>query len=147
MVDIYPPDLSGPGLGAALHDLAEPLRSEGVLVHVADELTVAVTPEVAAVVYRTAKELLANVGHHADAGSVWIQLSETRLSGQPAVRLEVADDGPGFPDTLPDRRGEGHLGLALVVDRVADLGGVVEFGARAGGGALVTAVVPLLSVR
>ncbi|MCW2696666.1 MAG: histidine kinase [Modestobacter sp.] len=147
MVDIYPPDLSGPGLGTALHDLAEPLRSQGVVVSVDDGLAVPVSPDVTAVVYRTAKELLANVDHHADAGTVWIQLSETRLAGRPAVRLEVADDGCGFPETLPDRRCEGHLGLRLVVDRVADLGGVVEVGARPGGGALVTAVLPLPSAR
>jgi two-component system NarL family sensor kinase len=146
MVDIYPPDLSGPGLGGALHDLAEPLRSAGVDVHVDDGLTVAVSPEVAAVVYRTAREVLANVGHHAGAGTVWVRLAETRLAGRPAVRLEVADDGSGFPCTL-DRRGDGHLGLRLLADRVLDLGGTVEFGARAGGGAVVTAELPLLTAR
>jgi two-component system NarL family sensor kinase len=147
MVDIYPPDLSGPGLGAALDDLAEPLRSEGVDVHLDDAVAVDVSPEVAAVVYRTAKEVLANVGHHAGATTVEVRLSETRLAGGPAVRLEVADDGRGFPETLPDRRSEGHLGLRLVSDRVLDLGGTVEFGARPGGGAVVTAVLPILSVR
>lgn len=147
MVDIYPPDLSGPGLGAAFEDLAEPLRAEGIDVHIDVPLPVAVRPEVAAVVYRTAKEVLTNVGHHAGAESVWVHLAETRLAGRPAVRLEVADDGRGFPETLPDRRGEGHLGLRLVTDRVLDLGGTVELGARPGGGAVVTAVLPLLSVR
>ena len=147
MVDIYPPDLSGPGLGAALDDLAEPLRSSGVDVQVDDGLAVPVSPEVAAVVYRTAKEVLANVGHHAGADRVWITLAETRTPCGPAVRLDVADDGRGFPDTLPDRRGEGHLGLRLVADRVLDLGGTVDLGARPGGGAVVTAVLPLLTVR
>jgi two-component system NarL family sensor kinase len=58
------------------------------------------------------------------------------------VRLEIADDGVGFPAST-DKRAEGHLGLSLLRDRIVDLGGTVTIGDRPGGGALLTFVVPL----
>jgi two-component system, NarL family, sensor kinase len=143
MVDIYPPDLSGPGLGAAISDVAEPLRAEGVEVLMDAAPLPEMTPDAAAVLYRTAKEALANVAKHAKAQHTWITLEETELRGVQAVRLEIADDGVGFPEDGTDRREEGHLGLALLRDRVVDLGGTVTLAERQGGGALLTAVVPL----
>lgn len=142
MVDIYPPDLSGPGLGVAIADSAEPLRAAGIEVLMDAGPLPEMTPDAAAVLYRTAKEALANVAHHAQAKRTWITLEETELRGGPAVRLEVADDGVGFPAST-DKRAEGHLGLSLLCDRVVDLGGTVTLGERSGGGALLTAVVPL----
>ncbi|MGY1689429.1 sensor histidine kinase [Geodermatophilus sp. SYSU D01105] len=143
MVDIYPPDLSGPGLGAAISDVAEPLRAEGVEVLMDAAPLPEMTPDAAAVLYRTAKEALANVAKHAQARHAWITLEETELRGAQAVRLEIADDGVGFPAEGTDRREEGHLGLPLLRDRVVDLGGTVTLEERQGGGALLTAVVPL----
>lgn len=142
MVDIYPPDLSGAGLGVAIADSAEPLRAAGIEVLVDAAPLPDTAPEATAVLYRTAKEALANVAHHAQAKRVWITLEETSLHGGPAVRLEVADDGIGFPAST-DKRAQGHLGLTLLRDRVLDLGGSVTLGERLGGGALLTAVVPL----
>ena len=143
MIDIYPPDLSGSGLGVALEDLAEPLRASGLTVHVDTGPLPELSPDTAAAVYRTAKEALANVAAHARADSVWIRLEQTGPPGRPAVLVEVADDGVGFPSSGTDRRSEGHLGLRLVLDRVADLGGRVDLGRRPGGGAVVTAVLPV----
>jgi signal transduction histidine kinase len=142
MVDIYPPDLSGPGLGVAISDSAEPLRAVGIEVLIDAAPLPETPPDVTAAIYRTAKEALANVAHHAQAKRTWITLEETSLRGTPAVRLEVADDGVGFPAST-DKRAEGHLGLALLRDRVVDLGGTVTLGDRLGGGALLTAVLPL----
>jgi signal transduction histidine kinase len=143
MVDIYPPDLSGAGLGVALGDLAEPLRSRGLTVSMDTGPLPELSPASAAAVYRTAKETLANVAAHAAASVVWVRLEQTGSPERPAVLLEVADNGVGFPDTGIDRRSEGHLGLRLVHDRVTDLGGQVTFGDRPGGGAVVTAVLPV----
>ncbi|MGY1634277.1 sensor histidine kinase [Geodermatophilus sp. SYSU D01186] len=142
MVDIYPPDLSGSGLGAAISDAAEPLRAEGVTVLMDAAPLPDLTSDAAAALYRTAKEALANVAHHAGATHAWITLEETQLAGSPSVRLEIADDGVGFPAGGTDRRHEGHLGLSLLRDRVVDLGGTVVLGERDGGGAVLTAVVP-----
>jgi signal transduction histidine kinase len=143
MVDIYPPDLSGPGLGAAISDAAEPLRAQGVDVLMDAAPLPEMTPDAAAALYRTAKEALTNVATHAKAQHAWITLEETELRGAQAVRLEIADDGVGFPEGGTDRRGEGHLGLSLLRDRIVDLGGTVTLADRQGGGALLIAVVPL----
>jgi Signal transduction histidine kinase len=126
----------------AIADSAEPLRAAGIEVLMDAAPLPDTAPEVTAVLYRTAKEALANVAHHAQAKRTWITLEETSLRGTPAVRLEVADDGVGFPAST-DKRAEGHLGLALLRDRVVDLGGTVTLGDRLGGGALLTAVLPL----
>jgi two-component system, NarL family, sensor kinase len=143
MIDIYPPDLSGAGLGTAINDLADGLRGEGVTVLVDAAPLPDLSPDAAAVLYRTAKEALANVAKHAKASQVWVTLEEAVDGGAPAVRLEIADDGVGYPAVGTDRRSEGHLGLSLLRDRVVDLGGAVTLGDRVGGGALLTAVVPV----
>lgn len=142
MVDIYPPDLSGAGLTAAVGDLAIALRERGLVVHEEFGPVGTVGPKAAAAVYRTAREALANVAHHAAARSVWVRLAADELAGRPAVRLEVADDGVGLPTTGTDRRAEGHLGLRLLADRVTDLGGWMTVGERPGGGTEVTTVLP-----
>jgi len=142
MVDLYPPDLTGPGLRAALDDLAERLRDEGLTATVHVTEMPELRPESAAMVYRTAKEALTNVSHHAQAKNVWVTLSPIEHNGAPAAKLKISDDGVGFPLTGTDRLSEGHLGLRLAVDRVRDLGGVMELSDRPGGGACVTAVIP-----
>jgi two-component system NarL family sensor kinase len=161
MVDIYPPDLSGPGLSASLEDLAVPLRERGVTVHVSGGKLPEMSSAAAATLYRTAKEALANVVRHADADTVWISLQPDAVDHSPAVRLVVADDGVGLgagrdtavdpptasiadPATVEETvRGNGHLGLRLVRDRVAEQGGTVRVENRAGGGTVLEAVVPL----
>jgi two-component system, NarL family, sensor kinase len=143
MVDIYPPDLSGPGLPQALKDLTEPLRTEGIDVSLTVEPPPDMSPKAAAAIYRTAKEALANAAKHAGASRVWVCLEKTDHNGRPAAELEIADDGVGYPETGTDGRYEGHLGLQVLMDRVLDLGGTVELGRRHGGGAVMTAVIPL----
>jgi two-component system NarL family sensor kinase len=125
MVDLYPPDLSGAGLEAALEDLVEPLRNQGLTANLRIALLPELSPASAAVVYRTAKELLANVGRHAEAANVWVDLAPVEGARPAAVRLTVSDDGVGLPSTGTDRRSEGHLGLRLVIDRVRDVGGTI----------------------
>lgn len=142
MVDLYPPDLRGSGLAAALEDLAEPLRGEGLTVEVRTSEVPELSADSAAVIYRTAKELLANVSRHAAATNVWVDVEPVEHGRGPAIRLTVSDDGVGFPPGGTDRRSEGHLGLRLVADRVHDVGGALQLQERPGGGASVTAVIP-----
>jgi two-component system, NarL family, sensor kinase len=144
MVDLYPPDLTGPGLVASLEDLADRLRDEGLTVAVHATEMPELAPESAAMVYRTAKEALTNVSRHAQAKNVWLTLSPIEQYGVPAAMLTISDDGVGFPPTGTNRRSEGHLGLRLAVDRVRDLGGEMELSDRSGGGACVTAVIPAI---
>lgn len=146
MVDLYPPDLRGSGLATALEDLAEPLRAEGMTVEVTASSVPELSADSAAVIYRTAKELLVNVGRHALATHAWVDVDPVEHDRLPAIRLTVSDDGVGFPAGGTDRRSEGHLGLSFVRDRVRDVGGTLELRERPGGGASVTAVIPTGSV-
>jgi two-component system NarL family sensor kinase len=136
MVDIYPPDLTSAGLEAALTDLADPLRTRGVDVRVRVNLRGELNPETSATIYRCARECLTNVAKHAEA--------EVTLEGDcQRVRLAISDDGVGPPPEGVDRRAEGHVGLHLLRDAVADLGGdlTVEAGA-CGQGTTVVVNVP-----
>ncbi|MBJ7451344.1 MAG: hypothetical protein JHC71_04570 [Blastococcus sp.] len=142
MVDLYPPDLRGSGLAAALEDLAEPLRSADLTVEVTASDVPELSPDSAAVIYRTAKELLVNVSRHAAATNVWVEVEPVEHGQVPAIRLCVSDDGVGFPAGGTDKRSEGHLGLSFVADRLRDVGGTLDLQERPGGGASVTAVIP-----
>lgn len=143
MVDIYPPDLSGPGLGIAIDDLAGGLRGQGVEVVVRAQAPEDLSPEVAATLYRVVKETLSNVAQHAAAHRVLVELDEVRPHGRPGVQLTVSDDGVGLPPHGIERRSEGHLGLRLLVDRVEDLGGTMTFEVPPGGGTSIIVTLPL----
>ena len=146
IITLYPPDLSSAALGPALEDLADPVRTDGVDVTVDVGPLPELPPAIAAAVYRTAKEALENVHRHAGAAHAWVTLGETGDTGTPAVRLQVADDGMGLP-TGNQSYADGHLGLRLLRDRVADMGGHVEFSPRDGGGTIVTATIPVPDTR
>ena len=89
--------------------------------------------EVAA--YYVVSESLANVGKHAQATAVTIDVATT----QDHVVVEVVDDGIGGADT---ERGSGLRGLA---DRVEALGGTLRVWSPRGGGTRVCAEIPCRS--
>lgn len=145
MVDIYPPDLRGSGLAAAVANLTTVLRASGTAVDLEIKPLPALSSEVAATLYRIARETLTNVAKHASARSVRVCLEPDhglRWQGRPAVRLQVTDDGVGLPPGGVDRRAEGHLGLQLLADRVAELGGELTVNSGDGAGTTADARVP-----
>ena len=83
------------------------------------------TPVVARddVLLSVARELLINVARHADANQ---------------VVLEVSDDGRGFAAAPAP----GHLGLALVAERVRGAGGQLQIDSAPGAGTRVRVVIP-----
>ena len=90
-------------------------------------------------VYRAARELLANAQRHSGAATISVALHR----GADDVALSVTDDGVGFDPTILARRvAEGHIGLSSLVVGVEATGGSVEFGKRRGGGSVVTVTVP-----
>jgi signal transduction histidine kinase len=145
IVDLYPPDLSGPGLAPAVDDLADRLRAQGVAVTLTAEPLPDLAPEVVAAVYRSAKEALVNAEKHACAASVWIDLALVDREGTPAVRLEISDDGVGLGAADAGSGVSGHLGLRMLRERAADLGGRALVGERPGGGVSIEVVVPARS--
>jgi two-component system NarL family sensor kinase len=126
VVSIYPPDLSGAGLAAAVTGLVTPMRDAGIVARVETEPLPPLDPDVAATLYRAAREALANVAKHAQAGAVDVRLApdhDARWEGRDAVLLRVSDDGVGPPEHALARRTDGHLGLTMLADRLAAIGG------------------------
>ena len=113
MTDIYPPDLSGPGLAGAIEDLVEPLRAQGVAVSLDVQPPPELSPDAAAAIYRTAKEALLNVATHAEAQQVWVSLEQTLDVRGPAVRprdRRRRSRVPGHRDRPPTRGSSGPAG-------------------------------------
>jgi len=140
VVGVYPPNLQQVGLAASLSDLLARLASQGV--HATVEVDPAETfgPDVDALVYRAAQEAVRNVEEHAGASTVRIVV--TRADG--AARLEVTDDGRGIDDArIEQARREGHVGLSILEDVVADGGGRLSVRPRAPTGTVVRVEVPM----
>jgi signal transduction histidine kinase len=142
LTDIYPPDLEGEGLLAAVEELAQRAEDAGVLVSVHVTPGFSAPLDAARLAYRVVREGLRNVLRHAHADTAEVQLS--RLTDSVVVRVVDDGRGPG-PDPAAT---PGHLGLRLLEDTVRDLGGRLDLSAGAAGGAILEAVFPIdLTVR
>jgi signal transduction histidine kinase len=139
MVDIYPPDLSGPGLADALYGLTQPLRDSATKVSVEVSSLPMIAPETAVAMYRVAREAITNVSKHAGATQVRIILSP---HAGDTVRLRVMDNGAGLPPDAFDRRTDGHFGLHMLADHIEDLGGLFVVSPGPDGGTVAEAIVP-----
>jgi signal transduction histidine kinase len=132
--ELRPPALDELGLIGALREQAARLDDgSGLIVTVEvpkDMPPLPAAVEVAA--YRIATEALTNVSRHAGAHRCSVQIS---LDG--GLLVEVADDGRGIGD------GAAGVGLTSMRERAAELGGSFATEARAGGGTLVRARLPL----
>jgi len=128
---IYPPILADSGLAAALEAQAarSPLRVE-----VRAGSIGRYPPETEAAVYFCCLEALQNAVKHAGATVLTIHLEES--AG--VLRFRVADNGRGFDMA----KARGGSGIQNMTDRVAALGGSLEFGAGPGGGTLVSGQLP-----
>lgn len=91
-------------------------------------------------VYRVVQEALTNVARHAGAEEVAVTLNRvTNGDGTAAVTVSISDNGCGI-DPARDISG---LGLRGIRERVKALRGELEISSAAGGGAVVSAVIPL----
>ena len=139
VVGVYPPNLEQVGLAASLSDMVARLSAHGVAITVdVDAETFGV--EVDALLYRACQEAVRNVEEHADAGSVRMSV---RRADDSAV-LEVEDDGRGIePERVDRARQEGHVGLSILSDLVADGGGRLTVHPRDPSGTVVRVEVPI----
>ena len=91
--------------------------------------------------FRAAQEMLNNVGKHAGASNVWINLD---LADPEQFRLSVRDDGRGFDvGTLVDAPLRGHRGLAQMKERAASQGGTMSIDTAPGSGTIVEIRLPI----
>lgn len=120
------------GLAHALQDLCDTVQQASNL-HVqlhTHGLAERLPPATEVALYRMVQELLTNVGRHAQASQVLVQLM--RYPG--ALHLVVEDDGRGFD---PDQRPAG-VGLRSVRARAAYLGGTLDVQSAPGQGTTVS---------
>jgi two-component system NarL family sensor kinase len=139
VVDIYPPNLHTAGLEEALSDLVAPLVGRGIAVRVDVAADPRPSPTVEALVFRTAQESVRNALTHSHARSVDVRIG----ADDRRVWLVVEDDGQGFgTEELERRQAEGHVGLRLLGNLVADAGGMLEVRSTAGTGTQVRLELP-----
>lgn len=142
-LDLRPSLLDDLGLVAALRWYVDSVASRAGLVirFEADVLETRIAPQVETACFRIAQEALTNVLRHAQAATVWVQVTQ-RDSG---LQLVVQDDGGGFDvRTAMSRTGaNASLGLQGMQERAAALGGIVDIKSQHGNGVEVLASFPL----
>ena len=131
LLDIYPPSLATAGLHTALADLGSTLRARGTAV------TLEIAPETGLdaagerLVFRVARECLVNIAKHADAPNVQVRLA--RMERQTV--MEIIDDGVGFDAAeVLAHPPQGHFGLRVMGDVVAEAGGELLASSAPGAG-------------
>lgn len=135
------------GLQAALRALADGLEEDGYQVSfcMADDM-VRLSPTVEIALFRVAQEAIANVRKH--AGGPCAVAIELRIDGG-RLLLRIRDSGCGpsgrigaSAGTRPTGR---HVGIDVMHERMAAIGGRLEWSAGSGGGVIVTAHLPKLA--
>jgi signal transduction histidine kinase len=140
--DLSPTVLYELGLGPALAGLARRYSSaEGPAIEVdISGGSPALPTDAAVLLFRIARELLANAVKHAQAGRIALRLAMLRG----AVQMTVADDGRGMSDDPRHLTQAGHsggFGLFSIRQRIEPLGGRMEI--ATGRGTMVTITLPL----
>ncbi|KAA0111147.1 sensor histidine kinase [Mycolicibacterium sp. P1-5] len=135
---LHPQVLAQVGLGAALRELVGQYeRRLNITIDCAvDEVG---KPASQALLYRAARELLANAHKHSRATRLRVELD--REDG--SLVLRVIDNGVGFDPAVLDRKvAEGHIGLSSLVVGVEAMGGSVRLIETPGGGTTAVVTVP-----
>jgi two-component system NarL family sensor kinase len=139
IVDIHPPNLATVGLAGALEELATGVPGSGLDVDVDVEPNLAIGLDRERLLFRGAQEALRNVVAHSRATHATLVVA----AHDGGALLVASDDGIGFtPEDIEERRGEGHVGLGLLAELVADAGGSLEIDSRPGLGTTVRLWVP-----
>ena len=95
------------------------------------------TPAKAAHLYRIVQEGVSNAIRHGKATQITILLEDTDTG----LHLRISDNGRGFAQPLPERRG---MGLEIMAARAKFMGGEFSFGSNKAGGAELICLVPEL---
>jgi len=130
--ELYPPDLAELGLPTALARLGDLLMAQGITVEYDLPQDIKLNKNQAAMYYRVAREVLMNVSKHAQATHVKLSL----IPEPDRVILRIADNGRGFE--VAEGSPDGHLGLQLIRDTVAEAGGSLQIQSAPGQGTCVT---------
>ncbi|KUH94399.1 ATP-binding protein [Mycobacterium sp. IS-3022] len=138
VTELHPQVLAQLGLMPAIRELLRQFESRGDYVIEADLDDVG-KPESQQLLYRAARELLANIHKHAGATVVRVAL----LRRGDRIVLTVADDGTGFdPASVEQYVADGHIGLGSLLARFDAMGGWMRINSVPGHGTQVTVTSP-----
>jgi two-component system NarL family sensor kinase len=138
VTQLHPQVLAQLGLTPAVRELLRQFETRGDYIVHAD-LDEVGRPESEQLLYRAARELLANVHKHAGATTVRVGLSRHA----DRIVLTVADDGKGFdPAVVEQFVADGHIGLGSLLARFVAMGGSMQIDSAPGYGTQVTAISP-----
>ncbi|HEX2285493.1 MAG TPA: ATP-binding protein [Mycobacterium sp.] len=138
VTELHPQVLAQLGLTPAIRELLRQFETRGEYV-VDAELDDVGKPASQQLLYRAARELLANIHKHARATTVRVGLSR---HGDRIV-LTIADDGTGFDPAIVERYvADGHIGLGSLLARFDAMGGSMEIDSHVGSGTQVTVTSP-----
>lgn len=136
VTSLHPQVLAQLGLSAALRELAKQFAQRGGYELDLEIDEVGRLPA-QALLYRVAREALANINKHAKASTVEVILRRE----DDHLLLAINDDGVGFdPASLPGKVADGHIGLASQYLRVESLGGTFDI--ASGNGTRITVRIP-----
>ncbi len=142
LLQLRPVTLENQKLTDAITSLAQELETKqnmGIELHLEDaELPSTVENQL----YRVVQEGLSNVLRHAEASQVQIRLS---VSDAHRVQLRIEDNGKGF-DTN-QTAGQTSYGLQSIRERIASLGGTVDWLSVPGQGTRLEVRLPIASQK
>ena len=135
---LAPLSLDTLGLAASLENLIQDWqrRNPAVALTLRHELPPDLGPSVTLAIYRIVQEGVINALRHARPSRIDIDIG----ADDRRIMVNVADDGTGMP--MPWSK-PGHFGLRGLTERVLQLGGSFDIANGAGGGARLTAMIPL----
>ena len=138
VTELHPQVLAQLGLTPAVRELLRQFETRGDYAIEADLDDVG-KPESQQLLYRAARELLANIHKHARATTVRVGL----LRRDDRVVLTISDDGQGFDPAIVERYvADGHIGLGSLLARFDAMGGSMDINSVIGRGTQVTATSP-----
>jgi len=139
--ELRPPIIDDLGLVPALEYLAGRMSARlGIPIAVTGETGDRPAGPVEVAVYRIVQEALSNVGKHARASNVAVDIRQAETTLHCAVR----DDGQGFNVQAPHAdAGDPGLGLIMIRERLEALGGTHHFVSAPGQGTALLVTIPL----
>lgn len=137
--ELHPPTLDSEGLAAAMRlYLGETLQPQGVQWSLQVDGAVPQDQVTTALAYRLFREAVLNVVKHAHASTVRVDLA----SDTDRLRVEVTDDGVGFPLGEAQQPAPGHLGMVASRQLCEAAGGEWHVDSAPGQGTRVRYAVP-----
>ena len=136
LLELRPVALEDAGLVPAVTELCQAYQARLAIKVVAELGEVSLGPAAEHAVLRIVQEALGNAARHGEPETILVRLSQRDGS----VTVEVRDDGRGFdPRGTAERHG---MGLALMRERVTELGGDFQLDAATGEGAAIIVRLP-----